>query len=109
MVRLGAGLAVEAIDAWHPDRVALLFGPVVLAQEGIFMMPLQLGADRSPATLEAMFRRADQGAGPAGRMVFEPVDRGAAEQPIGSFRPLMDYSERTPHRVYHDVDAPRYL
>lgn len=108
-VRLGAGLHVEAVDAWHPDRVALLYGPVVLAQESIFTMPLQLGADRSPAALDAMFMRADEGAGPAGRMKFEPVDRGAAEQPIGNFRPLMDYGERTPHRVYHDVNAPRYL
>ncbi len=109
VVTLGAGLQVESVDAWHPDRVALLFGPVVLAQESIFTMPLQLGADRSSAALDAMFTRADEGAGPAGRMKFEPVDRGAAEQPIGDFRPLMDYGERTPHRVYHDVDTPRYL
>ena len=108
-VMLGSGLAVEAIDAWHPDRLALRYGPLVLAQEGIFTMPFQLGADRSPATLDAMFQRADEGAGPAGRMVFRPVDRGAAEQPIGQFRPLMDYAERTPHRVYHDVTAPRYI
>ncbi len=108
-ISLGAGLHAEAVDAWHPDRVALLYGPVVLAQQTIFAMPFQLGADRSPAALDAMFTRADEGAGPAGRMKFEPVDRGAAEQPIGNFRPLMDYGERTPHRVYHDVDAPRYL
>ena len=108
-IELGAGLTLEAVDQWHPKRAALLYGPVVLAQEGTFSMPFAVNGQPAPEALDGMFTRADEGAGPAGRMVFKPVDQGTAEQPIGIFRPLMDYEERTPYRIYLDLDAPRYL
>ncbi|MFI7278406.1 beta-L-arabinofuranosidase domain-containing protein [Streptomyces sp. NPDC049879] len=111
-VTLGAGLHAEAADREHPLRAALLHGPVVLAQEGVFSAPFSLDGPPSPDALAAALRRTDPdgGDGPfAARLRYEPTDRGREEQPVGAFRALSGVRERAPHRVYHDLDRPRFI
>ncbi|WP_062214471.1 beta-L-arabinofuranosidase domain-containing protein [Streptomyces sp. NBRC 109706] len=112
-VTLGATLRAEAVDRFHPERAALLHGPVVLAQEGVFSSPFALpGAAADPTLLAAALTRVDpdDGDGPfAPRLRYQPTDRGAEEQPVGPFRALAGVKERWPHRVYHDLNAPRFL
>ncbi|WP_193317847.1 MULTISPECIES: beta-L-arabinofuranosidase domain-containing protein [Streptomyces] len=111
-VTLGATLRAEPVDRFHPHRAALLHGPVVLAQEGVFSSPFALPDGADEDRLAAALRRVDpdDGDGPfAARLRYEPTDRGAEEQPVGPFRALSGVRERRPHRVYHDLDAPRFI
>lgn len=103
-VSLGSGLRSVPVDPQHPRRVAFAFGPHVLAQDAVFSAPLPRLPDTHPEALDAAFAVPGAG-GPS----FVPRDRGDAEQPAGPLRPLTDYGFRTPHRVYHDLDEPRFL
>ena len=47
--------------------------------------------------------------GRAEKMVYEPIDLGRKKQVDRRLPGALDYGERVPHRVYHDLDAPRYI
>ncbi|MDL4821812.1 beta-L-arabinofuranosidase domain-containing protein [Actinomadura opuntiae] len=102
-VTAGARLRALPVDRFHPHRVALAHGPVVLAQEADFSAPFAAGAPLEVIDIERLLVRRDD------TLTFQPAYRGATEQPIGSFRPLALVPERRPYRVYHDLDAPRLI
>lgn len=96
-------LRAEAVDTAHPHRVALARGPVVLAQETVFAAPLAAGGPLDVLDVEDLL------VPDTDDLHLRPAWRGAAEQPVGSFRPLAEIPERWPHRVYHDLDDPRVI
>src|SRR5690606_32066536 len=98
-VTLGAGLRVLPVDPQHPNRVALSHGPVVLAQEADWTLPLSLASPWQSVDLDAAFDREDG-------LRYRPVGMGTARLAPGGYRPLADVPERRPYRVYADVDAP---
>lgn len=91
---------LSPVDRQHPNRAAVMYGPLVLAQEAIFSHPFALD-QQTP--LANRFRRDTP------ELLFKINDNKQYEQPLGSFRPLYAYAERTPYRVYFDLYAPRFL
>lgn len=103
VVTLGAGLHAEPVDRFHPRRVALLHGPVALAQDAVFSSPLTTQAPLDVVDLDRLLLRTEDS------LRWAPAHPGGAEQPVGAFRPLSDYAERAPYRIYHDTDIDRIL
>jgi DUF1680 family protein len=103
VVTLGAGLRLLPIDRWHPNRVAVAYGPVVLGQSAEWTAPLALQIPWAMIDLNAAFSRDDEG------LHFTPNYTGTARLKVGSFKPLSEFPDRFPHRVYFDVDAPRIV
>ncbi|SEE80247.1 beta-L-arabinofuranosidase domain-containing protein [Ruania alba] len=102
IVRLGARLRVLPVDRWHPHRVAFAHGPVVLAQNADWTMPISLPTPWQMVDLEAAFTREDP-------LVYRPVGVGTARLPLGRMAPLSEVPDRIPYRVYHDLDNPRIV
>lgn len=102
-IRVESRLATAPVDAQHPHRVAVTFGPVVLAQLAEFSSPLSGGAEPGLADLQRLLVRAGSG------LRFLPRDPGPAEMPVGEFVPLYEVPYRRPYRIYHDLDNPRVI
>lgn len=103
VVTLGTVLRAEAVDRFHPRRVALLHGPVVLAQDAVFSAPFTTQAPLDVVDLDRLLVRTGES------LSWGPTQPGAAEQPVGTFRPLSEFAERAPYRIYHDTDIDRIL
>lgn len=99
---LGASLRVLPVDRWHPNRVAFAHGPVVLAQNAEWTAPIALQTPWEMVDLDRAFSRADG-------LEYRPDGVGTARLRLGELRPLADYPDRFPYRVYFDVDAPRII
>ena len=96
-IRIPMTLRLVPVDRWHPNRVAILFGPVVLAQDE--------ACCRRPFALEA-------GAEPAKRLIREDpelrfwiVDT-MPERHRRFLQPLYAFPGFWPYWVYFDLDAP---
>jgi len=101
-VTLGAGLRVLPVDRWHPNRVAFAHGPVVLAQNADWTLPVSLATPWQMVDLDSAFEH-EQG------IRYRPVGVGTARLPLGVLTPLAGVEERIPYRVYFDLDDPRVV
>jgi DUF1680 family protein len=95
---LSPKLHLCAVDALHPRRCAVKYGPVLLAQEARFTYPLSLKGRQLATVLK---RESDE--------LRFTADGGGGGQGTGEFKPFYQIPERLPYRVYFDVDAPRFL
>jgi DUF1680 family protein len=102
-LRFRCGLGARPVDAFHPNRVAMTFGPVVLAQDASWSAPLRAPVPWEMNEWERFLVRRDAG------LVFDPVMPGTARMPTGPLRPLYDVPESYPYRVYHDLDRPMII
>jgi hypothetical protein len=102
-LRFGFRLNAIPVDAFHPNRVAITYGPVVLAQDASWAAPLSAPVPWEMNEWEKFLVRRDTG------LVFDPVAPGTARMPTGSLRPLYDVPESYPYRVYHDLDRPMII
>jgi hypothetical protein len=104
-VRLRFSYALRAVpvDSFHPNRVAMAFGPVVLAQDASWAAPFSAPVPWQMDEWESFLKRRDRS------LIFDPVAPGTARMPTGSFRPLYEVPEKIPYRVYHDLDRPRII
>jgi hypothetical protein len=100
VLTLDPQLRLLPVDSQHPHRMAVKYGPVLLAQEARFTMPLEV---REGEDFCNRFSR------PGRELLFNVSDETRHEQSTGSFRPLYEIAERLPYRVYFDVDHPRFL
>jgi uncharacterized protein len=91
------------VDSFHPSRVAMAFGPVILAQDASWAAPFSAPVPWEMDEWESFLKRRDNS------LTFDPVAPGTARMPTGSFRPLYEVPENIPHRVYHDLDHPRII
>ena len=100
-VELDMPIYAVPVDSQHPHRAAIKYGPVLLAQDAEFSYPLAFegGSD----DIASRFTQTGPG------LVFKVDDRVQQFQPPGRFRPLYTVGERVPHRVYFNLDAPRFL
>jgi uncharacterized protein len=97
-VRIRLELRAEAVDAQHPDRVAILFGPVLLVEDLRFNLGLQMQPGRhSPADLAA--RLIPETGKP---LRFEVLDPPGQVVRSGRFFPYCDAPAGLPYRMYHD-------
>ncbi len=111
------------VDVQHPQRVAVMYGPLLMAQDARFSFPLNgeagdlqrrlrrsSGSGKEDAlALELGPRsaaRLDEG-GEKSRTEVAEIDEGG--QKVGGMRPFYSFGERQPYRVYFDLDKPRFL
>ena len=92
-----------SVDQKHPDRVAIAYGPIVLAQDAAWSAPFSAPTPWPMVEWEELLTRHD------GELRFSPAARGTARMPTGDFRPLSDIADHHPYRVYHDLAAPRII
>jgi hypothetical protein len=97
------GLRAIPVDPFHPSRVALAYGPVVLAQDASWSAPFSAPVPWEMDEWDKVLIRRDSG------LIFDPVSPGTARMVTGPFRPLYDVPESQPYRVYHDLDRPRII
>jgi uncharacterized protein len=102
-LRFEYALRAEPVDSFHPSRVAMVFGPVVLAQDASWAAPFSAPVPWEMDEWESFLKRRDSS------LVFEAVTPGTARMVTGSFRPLYEVPENVPYRVYHDLDRPRII
>ena len=102
-VRFDCGLRAVPVDAFHPSRVAMAYGPVVLAQDASWSAPFAAPVPWEMNEWDKFLTRRDSG------LLFDPVTPGTARMATGPFRPLYDVAESQPYRVYHDLDRPRII
>jgi hypothetical protein len=96
-IRIPMRLRAEPIDEQHPERVAILYGPVVLVEDLRFNLGLQMQAGRhSPEDLAARLR---QGENPLHFDVIDPPDQVIRS---GRFYPYYAAQRDIPYRMYHD-------
>jgi len=102
-IDLPARLQALPVDEWHPERVALAYGPTVLAQEAQFTRPLQLPEPVEILDVDAVLER-------VGPMRWTPTSASAtAHLRRGGLRPLSTFGYREPYRVYHDGGRSRVI
>jgi hypothetical protein len=91
-------LRAEAVDKEHPDRVAILYGPVVLVEDLRFNLGLQLPpGHHRPEDLAARLRA--EANFPLGFQVVDPPGQAIRS---GRFYPYYDSPPGIPYRMYHD-------
>jgi hypothetical protein len=103
-IRFGYKVRAVAVDPQHPSRIAVVDGPIVLAQEVMDAWPFSLPGPADMLDLPDHLRLDGEGA-----HSYRPVAPGSFRMPPGRMRPLADYPERRPYCVYHDVDRARLI
>ena len=97
-IRIPLGLRAEAVDAQHPHRVAISYGPVVLVEDLRFNLGLQVApGHHTRADLAARLRpEADH------PLRFEVLDPPGQVVRSGHFFPYYAAPAGLPYRMYHD-------
>ncbi len=116
-VRFPMRARVVPVDPQHLNRAAVMYGPLLMAQDARFSFPVSGDPhavaerlQRTPDKLELRF-------GPSGapgrldengeKVVPASIDEGG--QQVGNLRPFYTFGEREPYRAYFDLDKPRFL
>ena len=100
----GCTVRAVAVDPQHPSRIAVVDGPIVLAQEVMDAWPFALPGPVDMLDLADHLRPDGEGA-----HSYRPVAPGSFRMPAGQLHPLADYPERRPYCVYHDVGRVRLI
>jgi hypothetical protein len=98
--RIPLPLRYEAVDRWHPRRVAMVRGPVVLALDFNYHDP----AFELPKDQSALSRWLVAGDSPAVFRVNRPDGRPVRLK----IRPFYEIPEEFPYLMYFDLDAGPY-
>ena len=97
-IRIPMHLRAEPVDQEHPDRVAILYGPVVLVEDMRFNLGLQMPPGRhTPEDLASRMR-----AKTPGSLNFEVIDPPGQAIRSGRFYPYYAAPPNLPYRMYHD-------
>lgn len=103
VARLPMAPRLVPVDRQHPNRVAVMYGPVMMAQDARFSYPI---GGTKPQVLAGLSRKS----GDRLVIVHAPGDRKRqGGQPVGELVPFHSFAERAPYRSYFDLDAPRFL
>ncbi len=97
-IRVPMQLRAEAVDKQHPDRVAILYGPVVLVEDLRFNLGLQMPPGRHGVE-ELAARLRPEAEHP---LHFQVVDPPGQAVHSGSFFPYYEAAANLPYRMYHD-------
>ena len=99
-IRIPLTLRMQAVDQQHPERVAVVRGPVALAMEGLWQ-ETTFTLPKTDAELERMFVPDPAGAGPGFFQVRSPA--GGANH--SRFRPFYTEEERLAYYLYFDKSS----
>ncbi len=100
VVQLPLNLRKDPVDRQHPQRAAILYGPVLLAQDARYSLPLVMQPDDELS--KRLVREGDA-------LVFKPTEIAKHEQKTGAFAPFYSVPQDRPYRVYFDLDQFRFL
>jgi hypothetical protein len=103
VARLGAAMRALPVDNFHPNRVAMAYGPVVLAQDVDWVSPFNAPVPWQMLDWDTHLVR--QGS----ELLFLPAAPGTRRMAAGPFRPFYEVPERRPYRIYHDLGATRIV
>jgi DUF1680 family protein len=96
-MRVPMSLRAEEVDAQHPHRLAILYGPVVLVEDLRFNLGLRmLPGHHSTEELQERLRPMDQ------PLHFRVVDPPGQVVHSGGFFPYWEAKKDLPYRMYHD-------
>lgn len=99
-IRIPLRLRTEAVDQWHPDRVAVVRGPVVLALDYNYHDPA-FELPKTDADLNRWLVADDK---PSVFRVQRPDGRPVRLK----FRPFYDFAEEFPYLMYFDRQSKPY-
>ena len=115
-VRFPMSARMVPVDAQHPNRVAVMYGPLWMAQDARFTFPLygdpaELAArlQRVPDKLQLRLEKTSSGSAAAKGTTGAAASIDEGGQQIGNLRPFYTFNEREPYRAYFDLDKPRFL
>ena len=115
-VRFPMRARMVPVDSQHPNRAAVMYGPLLMAQDARFSFPINgepsavaARLERTPGKLELQFgpsapTRLNEG---GQKIVPASIDEGG--QQVGNLHPFYTFKEREPYRTYFDLDKPRFL
>jgi hypothetical protein len=103
-IAFGCTVRAVAVDPQHPSRIAVVDGPIVLAQEVMDAWPFTLPGPANLLDLPDHLRSDGEGA-----RSYRPVAPGSRRMPAGRLHPFADYPERRPYCIYHDVNHSRLI
>jgi hypothetical protein len=102
------------VDQQHPKRVAIMYGPVVLVQDGSYTLPLSKGA--AGEDLSAQIVRVVDGPDHPQEVVNDgsklrfritnSAPEGVFSPAWGQFMPFYAVDREFPYRMYFDLDEP---
>ena len=96
-LRVPMTLRAETVDTEHPDRFAVLYGPLVLVEDMRFNLGLQMQpGHHSAEELRERLRPADE------PLHFRVVDPPGQVVHSGVFYPYWEAKRDVPYRMYHD-------
>lgn len=93
-------LRLSPVDPQHPKRAAVLYGPLLLAQDARYTLPLVMQPDDDLS--KRLVRQSNA-------LEFRPTEIATHEQKTGKFLPYFSFPEGDPYRVYFDIDQFRFL
>ena len=115
-VRFSLQARAMPVDPQHPNRVAFLYGPLLMAQDARFSFPLNGQPEEIAARLHRTPDKLQLQLGPSaptklneGGQKITPSSIDEGGQPVGNLHPFYTFAEREPYRVYFDLDRPRFL
>ena len=91
VIQLSLSLRKEPVDRQHPQRAAILYGPVLLAQDARYTLPFVTQTDDELS--KRLVREGDA-------LVFKPTEIARHEQKTGTFAPFYSVPQDRPYRVY---------
>lgn len=97
------------IDEQHPDRVAIMYGPLLMAQDARYSYSIAGSKEDVLASLQR--RNPDEPLDqPGPRLVWTPSRPYTADSgPISDLTPIHGFRERLPYRSYFDLPRSRLL
>lgn len=116
LVRFPFEARAVPVDSQHPNRVAILYGPLLMAQDARFSFPLNGNPGEVAARLQRAPDKLELQLGPrASKRLNEGGQKGGPAsideggQKVGNLHPFYTFAEREPYRTYFDLDKPRFL
>ena len=116
IVRFPLRARAVPVDPQHPNRVAIMYGPLLMAQDARFSFPLHGQPDEVATRLQRTPNKLQLQLGPEAparlneggqKIVPQSIDEGG--QQVGNLHPFYTFGEREPYRTYFDLDKPRFL
>lgn len=107
---------IVPVDAQHSSRAAVMYGPLLRAQDARFSFPINgepeviaARLERTPDKLQLQLGRDASVHLNESRQKVVPASIDEGGQQVGNLRPFYTFGEREPYRTYFDLDKPRFL